>query len=103
MEYWPRALGGPSIIGDARNQAMQSVMNLKIKYRESFRPFAPSVLAERVEDYFQIDCSSHYMLLVAQVDERLRIAMTPEQEQMFGIEKFNVPRSQIPAINPCRF
>ena len=73
-------------------------MNLKIKYRESFRPFAPSVLAERVSDYFEIDRSSPYMLLVAPVKEDLRIAMTPQQQQLFGIEKLKVPRSVIPAV-----
>ncbi|MDA0823859.1 MAG: carbamoyltransferase [Proteobacteria bacterium] len=98
MEYGPRALGGRSIIGDPRSKAMQSVMNLKIKYRESFRPFAPSVLANRVSDYFDIDHCSPYMLLVAPVTERLRKPMTKEQESLFGIEKLNVPRSEIPAI-----
>ncbi|MGL5061774.1 MAG: carbamoyltransferase family protein [Microcoleus sp.] len=98
MEFGPRALGGRSIIGDPRNTKMQSVMNLKIKYRESFRPFAPSVLAERVADYFELDRSSPYMLLVAPVKSSLRIPMTEEQEQLFGIEKLNVPRSEIPAI-----
>ncbi|MGB7890957.1 MAG: carbamoyltransferase [Microcoleus sp.] len=98
MEFGPRALGGRSIIGDPRSAKMQSVMNLKIKYRESFRPFAPSILAERVADYFEIDHSSPYMLLVAPVKTSLRIPMTPEQEQLFGIEKLNIPRSEIPAI-----
>ncbi|MFT4585667.1 MAG: carbamoyltransferase [Gammaproteobacteria bacterium] len=98
MEYGPRALGGRSIIGDPRSKAMQSVMNLKIKYRESFRPFAPAVLADRVSDYFDIDHPSPYMLLVAQVTERLRKPMTQEQENLFGIEKLNVPRSEIPAV-----
>lgn len=98
MEFGPRALGGRSIIGDPRNSKMQSVMNLKIKYRESFRPFAPSVRAERVSDFFEIDRSSPYMLLVAPVKESLRIPMTPEQQQLFGIEKLNIPRSEIPAI-----
>jgi carbamoyltransferase len=98
MEFGPRALGGRSIIGDPRSKAMQSVMNLKIKYRESFRPFAPSVLAERVSEYFEIDRASPYMLLVAPVDKRIRIAMTEEQQNLFGIEKLNVPRSEIPAI-----
>ena len=98
MEFGPRALGGRSIIGDPRSSAMQSVMNLKIKYRESFRPFAPSVLAERAADYFQLDRESPYMLLVAPVAESLRIAMTPEQQQLFGIEKLKVPRSEIPAV-----
>lgn len=98
MEFGPRALGGRSIIGDPRNTKMQSVMNLKIKYRESFRPFAPSVLAERVSEYFEIDHSSPYMLLVAPVKESLRIPMTAQQEQLFGIDKLNVPRSEIPAV-----
>lgn len=98
MEFGPRALGGRSIIGDPRSAKMQSVMNLKIKYRESFRPFAPSILAERVADYFEIDHSSPYMLLVAPVKASLRIPMTEEQEQLFGIEKLNIPRSEIPAV-----
>ncbi|MEG4987917.1 carbamoyltransferase [Microcoleus sp. BR0-C5] len=98
MEFGPRALGGRSIIGDPRSAKMQSVMNLKIKYRESFRPFAPSILAERVADYFEIDHSSPYMLLVAPVKASLRIPMTPEQEQLFGIEKLNIPRSEIPSV-----
>ncbi len=98
MEFGPRALGGRSIIGDPRSKAMQSVMNLKIKYRESFRPFAPAVLADRVSDYFDINHCSPYMLLVAPVSEKLRTPMTKEQENLFGIEKLNVPRSEIPAI-----
>lgn len=98
MEFGPRALGSRSIIGDPRSPKMQSVMNLKIKYRESFRPFAPSVLAERVSDYFEIDRSSPYMLLVAPVKENLRVAMNSEQQQLFGIDKLNVPRSSIPAV-----
>jgi carbamoyltransferase len=98
MEFGPRALGGRSIIGDARSQKMQSVMNLKIKYRESFRPFAPSVLRERVADYFEMDADSPYMLLVAPVVEKRRIAMTREQESLWGIDLLNVPRSDIPAV-----
>jgi len=98
MEFGPRALGGRSIIGDPRSPKMQSVMNLKIKYRESFRPFAPAVLAERVSDYFVQDRPSPYMLIVAPVNEDHRIAMTEEQEALFGIEKLNVPRSELPAI-----
>jgi carbamoyltransferase len=98
MEFGPRALGDRSIIGDPRNKKMQSVMNLKIKYRESFRPFAPSVLADKVSDYFELDHNSPYMLLVAEVKEELKVAMTEEQKQLFGIEKLNVPRSQLPAI-----
>ena len=98
MEFGPRALGNRSIIGDPRSRAMQSVMNLKIKYRESFRPFAPSVLAERASNYFEIDRGSPYMLLVAPVKEARRILMTEDQKHLFGIEKLNVPRSEIPAI-----
>ncbi len=98
MEFGPRALGARSILGDPRSPRMQSVMNLKIKFRESFRPFAPSVLRERVSDYFEMDCDSPYMLLVAPVREDRRIAMTAEQEKLFGIEKLNVPRSTIPAV-----
>jgi carbamoyltransferase len=98
MEFGPRALGGRSIIGDPRSPKMQSVMNLKIKYRESFRPFAPSILHERVSDYFELDRPSPYMLLVASVKNERRIPMTSEQERLFGIEKLNVPRSEIPAV-----
>lgn len=98
MEFGPRALGGRSIIGDPRNTEMQAKMNLKIKFRESFRPFAPSVLAERAADYFELDGESPYMLLVAPVKESLRKPLTPEQEKLFGIEKLNVPRSDLPAI-----
>ena len=98
MEFGPRALGDRSIIGDPRNPKMQSVMNLKIKYRESFRPFAPSVLAEKVGDYFELDRPSPYMLLVAQVKENLRLTMTEQETQLFGIEKLNIPRSTLPAI-----
>ena len=98
MEFGPRALGSRSIIGDARSAKMQSVMNLKIKYRESFRPFAPSVLREKVSDYFDMDYDSKYMLLVADVKEDKRIPMTEEQQKLFGIEKLNIPRSGIPAV-----
>jgi len=98
MEFGPRSLGGRSILGDPRSTKMQSVMNLKIKYRESFRPFAPAVLAEDVADYFELDRPSPYMLIVAPVQDSLRTPMTAEQQQLFGIEKLNVPRSQIPAI-----
>jgi carbamoyltransferase len=97
MEFGPRALGARSIIGDARNPKMQSVMNLKIKYRESFRPFAPSVLRERVADYFELDIDSPYMLLVAPVVEERRIAPTEEQRSLWGIDLLNVPKSDIPA------
>ena len=97
MEFGPRALGGRSILGDARNPQMQKRMNLKIKFRESFRPFAPSVLAEHVSEWFDIDRESPYMLLVANVAKKHQIAMSAEQEKLFGIEKLNVPRSTIPA------
>ena len=97
MEFGPRALGGRSIIGDPRNREMQSTMNLKIKYRESFRPFAPSVLAEHVQEYFKISCSSPYMLQVAEVLDEHRIEMTSEQKSLFGIDKLNVPRSTLPS------
>ncbi len=98
MEFGPRALGGRSIIGDPRNPRMQSVMNLKIKYRESFRPFAPAVLADQVSNYFEIDRASPYMLLVAPVKESLRLPMSDSQKALFGIEKLNAPRSSIPAV-----
>ena len=98
MEFGPRALGGRSIIGDPRNSTMQSVMNLKIKYRESFRPFAPSVLAEKVSDYFVQDSPSPYMLIVAPIKDELRIPLTEEQNRLFGIEKLNLKRSELPAI-----
>lgn len=98
MEFGPRALGGRSILGDARNQKMQSVMNLKIKYRESFRPFAPSVLRERVSDYFEMETDSPYMLLVAPVVEKRRKPMGRAQQGLWGIDLLNVPRSDIPAI-----
>lgn len=98
MEFGPRALGGRSIIGDARSSEMQSVMNLKIKYRESFRPFAPSCLAEDVGAYFEIDRSSPYMLLVAPVQEERRRTMTEAEQNLFGIDKLKVPRSDIPAV-----
>jgi carbamoyltransferase len=97
MEFGPRALGARSIIGDARNPKMQSVMNLKIKYRESFRPFAPSVLRERVSDYFELDTDSPYMLLVAPVLEKRRITPTQEEQSLWGIDLLNVPKSDIPA------
>jgi carbamoyltransferase len=98
MEFGPRALGGRSILGDARSPAMQKTLNLKVKYRESFRPFAPSVLAEDAAAYFELDAESPYMLLVADVKGEHRIAMNEEQKQLFGIEKLNVSRSSIPAV-----
>jgi carbamoyltransferase len=98
MEFGPRSLGGRSILGDPRNPKMQSIMNLKIKYRESFRPFAPSVLAEKVTEWFEMDSESPYMLMVSGVREDKRISMTEEQKKLFGIDLLNIPRSQIPAI-----
>jgi carbamoyltransferase len=98
MEFGPRALGGRSILGDPRSPAMQKTLNLKVKYRESFRPFAPSVLREDVADWFELDGDSPYMLLVADVREALRREMTAEEKALFGIDKLNVPRSSIPAV-----
>ena len=98
MEFGPRALGNRSIIGDARSPKMQRKMNLKIKYRESFRPFAPTVLAERISDFFEIDRESPYMLLVAQVKKEKQIPMKEQENSFFGLEKLNVVRSDVPAI-----
>ena len=98
MEFGPRALGGRSILGDARSPKMQSVMNLKIKFRESFRPFAPSVLREHVADWFDMDADSPYMLLVADVLAKHRLEAASGTESLWGIDKLNVPRSSVPAI-----
>jgi carbamoyltransferase len=98
MEFGPRALGNRSIIGDARSTKMQSIMNLKIKYRESFRPFAPAVLEERVADYFELTEPSPYMLLVAPVRESRRMPIPQGDRNLFGIERLNRPRSDIPAV-----
>lgn len=98
MEFGPRSLGARSIIADARSPTVQKQLNLKVKYRESFRPFAPSVLREDVADWFEINTDSPYMLLVADVKKEKQLAMTEAQKQLFGIEKLNVPRSQIPAV-----
>ncbi len=98
MEFGPRALGSRSIIGDARSPKMQSIMNLKIKFRESFRPFAPSVLNEYAPEYFEIDRPSPYMLLVAYVRPEKRRKMTEAEQRLWGIDKLNVVRSEIPAI-----
>ena len=98
MEFGPRALGGRSILGDPRSETMQKVLNLKVKFRESFRPFAPSVLREDMAEYFDLDHDSPYMLLVDLVRDDKRRAMTAEEEALFGIEKLNVKRSDIPAV-----
>lgn len=98
MEFGPRALGGRSILADPRSPVVQKRLNLKIKYRESFRPFAPSVLREDVADWFDIDTDSPYMLLVADVEKSRQLPTTKEQQQLFGIDKLNVPRSTIPAV-----
>jgi carbamoyltransferase len=98
MEFGPRALGARSILGDPRSPRMQTMLNLKVKYRESFRPFAPSVLYEDVSEWFELGAASPYMLLVADVVEGRRKSMTDEQQKLFGIEKLNVPRSEIPAV-----
>jgi len=98
MEFGPRALGSRSILGDPRSPRMQAQMNIKIKFREGFRPFAPSVLRERVADYFEMDCDSPYMLLVAPVKKERQIPMTREQRGLWGIEQLNVVRSDIPAV-----
>jgi carbamoyltransferase len=98
MEFGPRALGGRSILADPRSALVQKQLNLKVKYRESFRPFAPSVLREDVSQWFDIDADSPYMLIVADVHDDQQIAMTQEQEALFGIEKLNIPRSTIPAV-----
>ncbi|HKX03174.1 MAG TPA: carbamoyltransferase N-terminal domain-containing protein, partial [Methylomirabilota bacterium] len=98
MEFGPRALGARSILGDPRSPTMQSTLNLRVKYRESFRPFAPSVLAEEAGKWFDLDAESPYMLIVADVAHRHRRAMSPAEQHLFGIEKLNVPRSAIPAV-----
>jgi carbamoyltransferase len=98
MEFGPRALGGRSIIGDARSPKMQSVMNVKIKFRESFRPFAPSVLREHVADWFDLDGDSPYMLLVADILPSRRLPVPADATALWGIDKLNVPRSSVPAI-----
>jgi carbamoyltransferase len=98
MEFGPRALGSRSIIGDARSPKMQALMNIKIKFREGFRPFAPSVLEENVSDYFDLNSPSPYMLLVADVKKERQKKMTDEDEKLFGIDKLNILRSDIPAV-----
>lgn len=98
MEFGPRALGSRSIIGDARSPKMQSLMNLKIKFRESFRPFAPTVLAEKVSEWFELDEESPYMLLVSRVKASRLKKITEQETKLWGIEKLNVVRSEIPAV-----
>ena len=98
MEFGPRSLGARSILGDPRSPKMQADMNIKIKFREGFRPFAPSVLRERASDYFELDTDSPYMLLVAPVRKERCIPLTDEQHKLWGIDKLNVPRSDLPAI-----
>jgi len=98
MEYGPRALGARSILGDARSETMQSIINQKIKFRESFRPFAPTILQEHAQDYFNLNCQSPYMLLVASIKESRRLPISEDQKRLFGIEKLKAQRSDIPAI-----
>jgi carbamoyltransferase len=98
MEFGPRALGGRSILGDARSPKMQSVMNVKIKFRESFRPFAPAVTREHVAEWFELDGDSPYMLLVADVNKTQRLPEAEGVDKLWGIDKLNVPRSTVPAI-----
>jgi carbamoyltransferase len=98
MEFGPRALGARSILGDPRSPAMQRNLNLKVKYRESFRPFAPSVLREDVADWFELDSDSPYMLIVADVRKERRRPMSTDEQALFGIDKLNIARSEIPAV-----
>ena len=98
MEFGPRALGCRSILGDPRSSNMQKNLNLKVKYRESFRPFAPSILADDINDWFEINSRSPYMLMVSNVKKSKCIPMSEKDEKLFGIEKLNVKRSEVPAI-----
>ena len=98
MEFGPRALGARSILADPRSPTAQKQLNLKVKFREFFRPFAPSVLREDVAEWFQMNCDSPYMLLVADVAKDKQIPMNYEEQKLFGIEKLNVIRSDIPAV-----
>ena len=98
MEFGPRALGSRSIIADPRSDKMQKELNLKVKFRESFRPFAPSILREEVNDWFDINCDSPYMLLVSDVKKNIQIPMNEKDQKLFGIDKLNVKRSSIPAV-----
>jgi carbamoyltransferase len=103
MEFGPRALGGRSIIADPRSPIMQKQLNLKVKYRESFRPFAPSIIREDVNDWFEHDSDSPYMLFVAGVKKDKRLEKTMDEESLFGIDKLNVPRSLVPAVTHVDF
>jgi len=98
MEFGPRALGGRSILGDPRSPDMQKTLNLRVKFRESFRPFAPAIRREDVAEWFELDSDSPYMLIVADIDEKRRRTMSDEENARFGIDKLNVPRSEIPAV-----
>ena len=98
MEFGPRALGNRSILGDPRSSSMQSILNLKVKFRESFRPFAPAILRDDVSGWFEMNADSPYMLLVADVVPERRRDMTDDEQRLFGIEKLNVSRSQVPAV-----
>ena len=98
MEFGPRALGSRSILGDPRSENMQSNLNLKIKFRESFRPFAPSILLEDLKNWFKIECASPYMLFVAEINDKVKIKVQDDQKQIFGIEKLKIKRSKIPAV-----
>ena len=98
MEFGPRALGARSIIADPRSEKMQKTLNIKVKYRESFRPFAPSVLREDLNEWFDFDCDSPYMLLVADVKKEIRYNLNEEEKKLFGIDKLNIKRSKIPAV-----
>ena len=98
MEFGPRALGARSIIADPRSEKMQKILNLKVKFRESFRPFAPSVLREDVSNWFELDTDSPYMLLVADVSKNIRREMSDEEKKLFGIDMLNIKRSSIPAV-----
>ena len=98
MEFGPRALGARSIIADPRSNKMQKILNLKVKFRESFRPFAPSIIREDLSKWFELDCDSPYMLLVADVNKSIRKNMTNEEKKLFGIKKLNIKRSDIPAV-----
>ena len=98
MEFGPRALGARSIIADPRSEKMQKQLNLKVKFRESFRPFAPSILNEDLNNWFDLDCESPYMLLVSDVKKNIQVAMSEKDKKLFGIDKLNVKRSSIPAV-----